>query len=258
MKQLIDKFQNILKLNDNEIVSAYLKGSKRFKNKVDYWSDTDLLIIHNKDLIDDDIKYLDDYFKPIHGKQLFEYDGGLTYRVVSWKDNILNQYDLQIVTLDFSNKYSNELSSDIDLIYGKDLLSNCNEIKQQKPEIIYDNKHIDDVWFKYYECVKKIARKDNLIGIHLLLDLIREYLVLEMIERDVRLNTNIHRYGNNETIDIEISDLDNMGLIKRLEFIKNLAIKYDKRLSLIFREYNSRLNKFELHIENSKKQEANH
>ena len=40
--------------------------------------------------------------------------------------------------------------------------------------------------------------------------------------------------------------------------IKSLYIKYDKKLSLMFSEYKSSIKMFELHIENSKKQEVNH
>lgn len=64
---------------------------------------------------------------------------------------------------------------------------------------------------------------------HLLLDLIREYLVLE---RDQRKITNIHRYGDQERLRsaIQLSQIDESDTARTLDYIEKLAAAYDQKL----------------------------
>jgi streptomycin adenylyltransferase len=60
----------------------------------------------------------------------------------------------------------------------------------------------DEFWFKAAIAIAKVMRNDLLIGLHLTLDLERTNLVLQMIKRDRKLRTTIHRIGGwgNEVI----------------------------------------------------------
>ena len=54
---------------------------------------------------------------------------------------------------------------------------------------------INTFWFKAASAITKVVRNDLLIGLHLALDLVRDGLVLQMIRRDRKKRTTIHRVG---------------------------------------------------------------
>lgn len=54
---------------------------------------------------------------------------------------------------------------------------------------------VNAFWFKSYIALKKIARNDLLIAMHLVLELIQESCVIEMMIRDKNAGTNIHKDG---------------------------------------------------------------
>lgn len=87
-----------------------------------------------------------------------------------------------------------------------------------------------------------------------MLDLIREYLVLEMVERDRRKNTNIHRYGDHEFLPgpIELSQIDESDTMRVLDYIAKLAVAYDQKLLSLFKGYISRVHWVLEYIERSK------
>lgn len=58
----------------------------------------------------------------------------------------------------------------------------------------------DNFWFIAVQALGKLYRRDYLIADHLVHMLLMETLVLQMEERDRRLNTNIHRYGGAEAL----------------------------------------------------------
>jgi hypothetical protein len=113
---------------------------------------------------------------------------------------------------------------------------------------------INEVWFKYFGAIKKFARKDHLIGLHLVLDLIREYLVVEMIERDIQHQTTIHRHGYGENLpkQITLSQLDETDIYSVLEYLKRLAFEYDRKLLMHVKGYESRYLSITKYIEESK------
>lgn len=53
----------------------------------------------------------------------------------------------------------------------------------------------EDFWFKAAIAIAKAARRDLLVALHLALDLQRDCLLLQMLLRDRRLGTNVHRFG---------------------------------------------------------------
>lgn len=117
-----------------------------------------------------------------------------------------------------------------------------------------DETRINPTWFKYIGAINKFCRHDNLIGMHLLLDLIREYLVLEMVERDRRKNTKIHRYRDHECLPgpINLSQIDESDTTRLLDYIAKLACAYDQKLVSMVDGYTSRVHWAPEYIERSK------
>lgn len=244
---------NQIKEIDDQLSSIYLKGSKRDNLESDYWSDIDMLIVSDSENISElYAKGLDLLFNPIQGKQLYKYEGCITYRVTSGIKSLI-QYDLQIVSNEFFKKYKCDLLHDVDLIFGEQEAEICDNHVDAKFEHKYNLVAIENIWFIFYESVKKISRKDNLIGMHSILDLVREYLVLEMVERDILLSTNIHRYGKDERLPdcLEMHLLQSDCQLDKLEFIIQLSKIYDNKLVEIHSNYISRIKLFEKHVKRS-------
>lgn len=92
---------------------------------------------------------------------------------------------------------------------------------------------VDGVWWSLALSIKKFARQDNLIGLHLLLDVLREYLVVEMIARDARHGTSVHRFGENEALpeELRLGRLDPSERSALVAYIDALARAYDGALA---------------------------
>ena len=114
---------------------------------------------------------------------------------------------------------------------------------------------INRIWFKYMMVIKKFARRDNLIGMHLLLDLIRDYLVVKMVERDMRESTNIHRFGYAEQLPaaIKLARINESDTGRIFDYIAELARETDKKLEANVKDYRSRYQRLSAYIEASKR-----
>lgn len=78
----------------------------------------------------------------------------------------------------------------------------------------------DQFWFIAIQALGKLYRRDYLIGDHLAHMLLMEGLVLQMEERDKRLNTRIHRYGGKEELTYRKIDGQSREAEKVKEWIK--------------------------------------
>ena len=85
-------------------------------------------------------------------------------------------------------------------------------------------------------------RNDHLIGLHLLMRLIQENLVIQMVERDQELRTNFHRFGEGEKLpdSIDLSKINYSSKPEILNYISNLGKWYDQKLQSHFPEYQKR------------------
>ena len=105
----------------------------------------------------------------------------------------------------------------------------------------------DAFWFKAAVATAKVVRNDLLIGFHLALDLARTCLVLQMIRRDRRAQTTIHRTGGwgNEVVEClfplheDGSTQEILSLIQRScevfdELALQLSSNYSPRGHLLF------------------------
>lgn len=141
---------------------------------------------------------------------------------------------------------------DSTIIYG-DLHLN-ERIPSPAESYSFDSYQSNNTWFKFLYAIKKFARNDHLIGLHLLLDLIRDYLVVEMIERDIIHGTNVHRFGYEEQLPphIRLSQLDITDKLGVFDFIAKLAYEYDKKLVCNVKGYVSRYSQVTKFLEESK------
>ena len=121
----------------------------------------------------------------------------------------------------------NALSERFDDIFGyethshdnQDVLRICFEsgkrfdltfIYQNKKELRITNKsfleNIDSIinrfWFISSMVLTKLGRKDYLVAAHLALELCQLIIVIQMLIRDHEKNTNIHRFGDEEDVQI--------------------------------------------------------
>lgn len=88
-------------------MSIYLKGSRQDITQVDYWSDTDIIMVLKENVKITEIleRTLDQHFQPIFAKELYVHKGGIGYRVITTESDGMKQYDLQVLEEQFSHDY---------------------------------------------------------------------------------------------------------------------------------------------------------
>lgn len=232
-----------------------LRGSQQTEPMVDMWSDHDVLVVldHDPSLNDQVVFQELNQIGNVVGSERYRYsEHSLLYRTaIEYKSSIhlldlhLCSYEEWISTEALKDPISTIVYGDLEL--GVPLPSAAGNSSFEAYEST-------TIWFKYFIAIKKFARNDHLIGLHLLLDLIKDYLVVEMIERDIRHGTNIHRFGYREQLPstIEISLIDPSDPIKVFDYIAKLAYEYDKKLVSNVSGYKSRYRQVADYIEESK------
>ncbi|NLO09507.1 MAG: hypothetical protein GX129_06505 [Clostridiales bacterium] len=117
----------------------------------------------------------------------------------------------------------------------------------------WDLQKADSFWFVEIQALAKLLRGDYLIADHLANMQINENLVAQMVDRDDRLGTNFHRYGNHESLDYlnamksecpysDCDDVYNMiadkiyaAAVTYDRLIKKLNPMYEERRSIFFK-----------------------
>lgn len=244
MNKFLRHVIDTLAANVTGIRAMVLRGSQQTGDEVDLWSDIDLEVILELEMKVDETQFIKAHDKIgfVVGSESYSKKDEFFYRTAIAFESSIHLLDATVYSYDqwvsveaFSPKSST-------IVYGQ------IEIGKIGKEIAVDysfdpyNDRIHQTWFLYIGTIKKFARNDNLIGMHLLLDLIREYLVVEMIERDIRQNTHIHRFGYGERLpdSIKLSQIDESDKVKIFEYIDRLAYEYDKKLSENLKDYISR------------------
>lgn len=223
---------------------------------MDYWSDTDLTIVLSKgieltDSMPDDISKGLGF---VLAKEIHRGSERITLRLVIQQDQRIELLDLSILTFSQLKNEISALQGSYQILYGS--IPEVPKPLPVKPSFSfhYSGDSINQTWFVFYQCVKKFMRQDHLIGLHLLMRLVQEYLVIAMIERDQTYQTNIHRFGYREELesDIHPRHLNYMDKDAILDYINRLAFRYDEKLLHSLHDYSSRYAAFELYIENSR------
>lgn len=247
--KLVENFQH-------DLSSILLFGSKASGEPIDFWSDTDLiLLLKRKDQFS--LSVLSEIIAGlgrIVAREVHSNADGLVVRYILQHQSTVKMIDLSIYDPDEWQGAGKHPQSYIAL-FGQFPESEKSDTMSTK-DFSYPPESIDDNWFRYYQCVKKYMRRDKLIGTHLLLELLQENLILKMIDRDKHMETNVHRYGYDEEIswmaDLPALDLDNK--LKLLDILIRLSQWYDQRLITRVTGYESRYKAFADYVEESRQQ----
>lgn len=100
----------------------------------------------------------------------------------------------------------------------------------------------DQFWFKAAVAITKVMRNDLLIGMHLALDLTRDCLLLQMLQRDRVLRTTIHRTGGwgNTWLEHFAWDSSECSAVKILDLISRSCTGFDELAALLLPDYTAR------------------
>ena len=211
---------------------VYLKGSRLDPDLQDQYSDTDLVLVTKgplpeREVILRKINELGD----IVGREEFSSQGAILFRLAILIGTEVELVDLQVYS-ESRWQMEQELLSEPYLPLLDSVALENKTSSSSKPNYSPNPDHVDKVWYLFFLCHKKFMRGDHLIGMHLLMEIVRECLVLLMIERDLDSGTNFHRFGNEEEIPAELDlrrlDYQDHDQVKR--FLEKLGQWYDERL----------------------------
>lgn len=96
----------------------------------------------------------------------------------------------------------------------------------------------NDFWFKAVLAVTKIARDDRLIAAHLVLDCLRDVMVLAMVERDRSTGTSIHRSGGMGNVFVEqLPPVNNFSAASLLGVLEQTAYQFETISHRLYPDY---------------------
>lgn len=224
------------------IQAIMLRGSHLGQDEIDFWSDLDVLVVLepglelNEEQLDQSIAAMG---LPI-GCEKFKSAESIMVRAAIVLESSVQLLDATVCT--YNEWVSVESTvNDSRVVYGSIELQDTQRQQSNTFSFSGYQDRIDSIWLKYFITLKKFARNDYLIGMHLLLDLVREFLVVEMIERDIKHQTNIHRFGYKESFPESLHPgfLDKDYKKEIFYYIDRLAQAYDAKLVANIEGYSS-------------------
>ena len=242
------------------IQAIALYGSQQNPQSVDMWSDYDIWIVLESSACIDEPRVI----QAVHdmgfvvGGELHKTSHSVLYRTAIGFEASIRLLDL---TVSHEEPQSANLLARPAILFGHLEPRFTPTIPSGQQAGFRPNEaRISPTWFKYVVTINKFCRRDNLVGLHLLLDLVREYLVLEMVERDHRKQTNIHRYGDYEHLPepIQLARIDASDTKQILDYIAKLAYAYDQKLASLVEGYSRRAHWVLEYLERSKAHLSGH
>lgn len=226
-KQSLEHMCNILK-GLPETSTIILKGSLAMDTKIaDKWSDIDLLVILENDSLDkyySSLSWIQQMGK-IFAIQKFKSEESATLRICfddfSRFDIVLAE-KLHIREISFGSRIK-VLYSDIADI-EEIILNQPKNDKFQVPTKTQFEEMANNLWFLAISAVSKIIRGDYLVGSHLALEMAQNCVVLQMMIRDKRKGTTVHRTGDCEYVQI----ISNSGYLESLQMPVNILKLIDR------------------------------
>jgi len=115
---------------------------------------------------------------------------------------------------------------------------------------------VNEFWFKSTVAVTKVMRDDLLVALHLALDMERDCLLLKMIQRDSRYNTNIHREGGwgNELLKDLATETSEYSPAEILQIVERSVEMFDRLAAELSDQYEPRAKYFLEWIKKTKAQ----
>ncbi|WP_274364757.1 nucleotidyltransferase domain-containing protein [Paenibacillus thermotolerans] len=238
------------------IKAIILRGSRLQEEQVDFWSDYDLLVVLEPEAALNEHYFIQavERIGTVIGCESYRKPESFLYRTAIEHNESIHLLDASICT--YNEWLTEESASNTStVVYGQ---IHADEVKERQTDFSFDSyeSKVSEVWFKYFVAIKKFARNDNLIGLHLLLELVREYLVVEMIERDIQQGTNIHRFGRQEKlpVSIKLTQIEESNKQAVFNYILNLAKEYDDKLIKNVKDYTSRFQEISDYVNETKRQ----
>ncbi|RKN83936.1 hypothetical protein [Paenibacillus ginsengarvi] len=238
-----------------DVKGIVLKGSRQTEALVDIWSDYDLEVVLKPGaaVCEQEALRAADRIGLVVGSEIYRHgEHAFLYRTAI-------EYESQIYLLDMQlSAYTEWIAHQegpFTVLYGELELGEAVQQGDATGHDPFASYEYEAVWFKYFIAIKRLARHDYLIGLHLLLDLVREYLVVVMIERDAERGTTIHRHGYGERLPaaMDLTLLDTSDPVKVFDFIANVAYEYDNKLVRYIKGYASRYEQVAGYIEQTKR-----
>jgi len=176
-----------------------------------------------------------DWLKPLG--QIFAVDRFISDQEMTLRVCFNNYHRLDFTLINADHFQHTTLNDACKVLYSKDpngskdLISIPAKSKFTAPNKKEVDELINKFWFMGVVAVGKIARKDYLVGSHLALEMAQNCIVLQMMIRDKKKGTNIHRVGESEETEIF------SGLMREkseslpnqiIELINDSAINFDK------------------------------
>lgn len=225
---------------NNDIIALSIFGStSNKKNKSDFWSDVDGLLVVKDEAYD---KYSTNlnwikFFGEIYAYQYNSDENTKTFRLV-FED--FRKLDLIIIKQSAVNSMIQPNASpywkDINVLFSKsdEIEQKIKNSKKEISEGCFDEQQFKDLvnnfWFIASSALYKTFRNDLLIAQHLSLDLFKDCLLLGMILRDRETGTNIHKtggIGNDIAKDMNIC-LENITQFNIINLIDSCGKEFDQ------------------------------
>ena len=103
----------------------------------------------------------------------------------------------------------------------------------------------NDIWFKAVLAVTKIARDDRLIAAHLVLDCMRDVMVMAMVERDLATGTTIHQSGGMGNVFVEhLPPGDDFSAAWLLNLLEQTTFQFEMLAQRLYPDYVAPREKF--------------
>tara|TARA_Y100001970_G_C14177739_1_gene828000 strand:+ start:682 stop:1482 length:801 start_codon:yes stop_codon:yes gene_type:complete len=242
----LKKIKNIFE-HTKEVKAVILCGSLANENiKIDQWSDIDLKVIVNQSALNmfypetSWSKELGTIFSIDQNQTKYSYTTRLCMEDLSRYDITFITYEdlTKIKTLNLSKKYT-FIKNNIPNL--EILLKNIPVEKYNGIDMNWLEEFQQAFWHKAVIAITKLKRNDLLICYHLILDLAKDCLLLKMIQRDIKYDTNIHRtggYGNKFVKDL----FKDININSKTDILNNLKLFCEKFDSLS-KNLNSRSSK---------------
>ncbi len=244
----------LLKEFKSEFFAVLKKGFGSKDDQTGFGMEIDLLTIMDQQrCVDKRIGQLvHDRFKII-GEEVHEEPDDLVYHWVMDVDGQVKILSLQIVDYDYYHQEKVMDINEYDVVYLKDnedIRRVEGESIIQEPSAMLSDEHVNSLWFRFFKTANKLCKKDNLFGLHLLLELIKEYAVLDMMKRGVKIQPGIHPQEGFDQLppEISIDQVHTTDTVKLLEYLDRLAGKVDDGLLEMSGDYDSRYDVFRDYI----------
>jgi predicted nucleotidyltransferase len=250
-QSIVSQISRILR-DDPEAKAFVLIGSLAQKEvQVDEWSDVDAVVILTETALDRyflSVEWLGSLGRPI-GVERHEAGSAKTLRVCL---EGLRRIDLTLVPesalADASSWEHNLLAEPYVILWSRidGLEAKMSTLPSAQPFRDISDAEIthraDEFWSKASVAVVKVLRSDLLVAAHLVLDLVRDCLVLQMIRRDREKGTTVHRTGGfgNEIVAKLWTGGQGSSPDEMLSLLERSCLVFDELASFLWDGYEER------------------